>query len=800
MHCPNCQHEITENDEVCPNCGFDLRSSDVTRVDRAVTAPQPPGLADPTDSEITRLDGGAIPLIDLPVEDVIPPDEITNSDATAAVLPALEAIGNTETKITANSHGLYDDLDQETVHLVGARSLSPAGEVEGDDANGTGLEHVQEEDFDSLLKEFPPVMHHEEPGVEVSKPERPKGRLSQYLRQKWKLLLLTLLLLAGIVAVIFYLSSSLGLIAPSKNASAADKVLIINPRSRLALGQARLTGTPVGVSRDGVYLAALDGLSVSLENVVTGERSGPYVMEAAVTALALSPKGDTLAIIQENDTLLLMDVRAGREIAEFTEFKLASPLLNFSPSEPLLALGSESGQVAVIDAPTGALLYQERFNDPVVAVSLIDQQPLLALAFADGQILVIDHQQDTILTRINSGMQPTQLALSPSGLQLAVIQAELISLFQVDTAARSWATGAMPGMQCILINESTLVCATPTHLGAWNAANGSLAQWFPLNQALIAGMRFNAPSDELALLTQSRQVLIYAFQPAGAQVQSETDLVTFPMSPIRSDVNVSLPTPPAALSTAGSADSAWELALNPLDQAQLVRVPGGQYAIFSPGEKKVARVTLSSVYLADYDIYQHEVTSGQYQLCVDAGICTPPDPPSYPSGEVSSSFYPVVGVTWFQSMQYCTWAGGKLPTNEQWDAAARNADLSFPWGSKLDDTRANFCDQSCQGGTLKFDDGYAFLSPVGVFPGGASAFGVLDMLGNAAEWTGSSALGTLLKSSSNAVVQSDKYQVVVRGGSWNTQDAKLDVNTYQGVSPYTFNAEIGFRCVIERLP
>ena len=124
-----------------------------------------------------------------------------------------------------------------------------------------------------------------------------------------------------------------------------------------------------------------------------------------------------------------------------------------------------------------------------------------------------------------------------------------------------------------------------------------------------------------------------------------------------------------------------------------------------------------------------EVTNAMYQICVDAGACAPPT--NFHSEKHDEYFntaefadFPVVYVTWGNANEYCTWAGRRLPTEAEWEHAARGDDTrTFPWGDERPrDTQANF------------NNAIGDLTRVGSFPAGASPYGILDMSGNVWEW------------------------------------------------------------------
>jgi sulfatase modifying factor 1 len=139
-----------------------------------------------------------------------------------------------------------------------------------------------------------------------------------------------------------------------------------------------------------------------------------------------------------------------------------------------------------------------------------------------------------------------------------------------------------------------------------------------------------------------------------------------------------------------------------------------------------------SVTLSSFDLDRTEVTAGAYARCVSSGACAPPDLTAE-SARATRPDFPVTRVRWEDAVAYCRWAGGRLPTEAEWEYAAAGIEgREFPWGRFYNPHLANH-------GALAEDgtdatDGFTGVAPVGSFPDGATPLGLLDMAGNVSEW------------------------------------------------------------------
>jgi eukaryotic-like serine/threonine-protein kinase len=204
---------------------------------------------------------------------------------------------------------------------------------------------------------------------------------------------------------------------------------------------------------------------------------------------------------------------------------------------------------------------------------------------------------------------------------------------------------------------------------------------------------------------------------------------------------------------------------------------------------------LHQVFLSSYWIDQLEVTNAQYRQCVQTGKCTPPHllssqtrPDYYEDANFAS--YPVVQVDWAQADAYCRWAGRRLPSEAEWEKAARGpSGRLYPWEGKAAGTHlANF--------GIYDDWPNADTSPVGKYVLGASLYGALDMAGNVYEWVADwYAADTYAQSPEQDPIGPESgIGRVVRGGAWSSESAFLRTASRLSFYPDLAAYDIGFRC------
>lgn len=224
----------------------------------------------------------------------------------------------------------------------------------------------------------------------------------------------------------------------------------------------------------------------------------------------------------------------------------------------------------------------------------------------------------------------------------------------------------------------------------------------------------------------------------------------------------------------------------------MVLVPEGEFTMGSENgqedEKPAHRVNLDSYYIDKY-----EVTNILYKSCVDSGSCTQPKQINSHSrssyyGNSTYDNYPVIYVDWNQASAFCSWRGAYLPSESQWEKAARGTDTrTYPWGEDIDCGKANFRD--CIGDTTE----------VGRYDNGKSLYGVYELVGNVSEWT-----ADWYDAFSDNATENPEYGTkyrVVRGGSWSSPYwfgvNALSVSYRQNVTQDQVENDIGFRCVMD---
>lgn len=250
--------------------------------------------------------------------------------------------------------------------------------------------------------------------------------------------------------------------------------------------------------------------------------------------------------------------------------------------------------------------------------------------------------------------------------------------------------------------------------------------------------------------------------------------------------------------TINKSDNDWSfIKINPKDGAEMLLVPGGEFLMGSPeNEGYTDEHPMHKVYLDTFYIYKYEVTNRQFEEFVnETGYIA--------QGKWRYNFkpgmenHPVGCVSWNDALSYCNWAEVKLPTEAEWEKAAKGTDTrKYPWGNNWEENRCNWFKGPKLPGMAIINQGRGTL-PVGSFPLGASPYGALDMAGNVYEWCSDFYNETYYKNSPSAnpkgPTKGDCY--VLRGGCC-FNDIRVCFRCANRFRVYSYNwaFTIGFRC------
>jgi len=255
-----------------------------------------------------------------------------------------------------------------------------------------------------------------------------------------------------------------------------------------------------------------------------------------------------------------------------------------------------------------------------------------------------------------------------------------------------------------------------------------------------------------------------ATQTAAEEAASPT-----PAGPTATPVPTSTPRPAATPTSA------------PSNKPNTVYIQGGTFILGSDSGSE-DETPQQDLIISAFNVDIYPVTNAEYKEFVDATGHNPPrtwDDGTFADGTAD---HPVTWVNWNDAKAYCEWAGKRLPTEFEWERAARGTDgRTYPWGDAFDAAKCN-SKESGLGGT----------SAVGSYPDGASPDGVFDMAGNVWEWTADWYQG--YRGTRYELSRYGEQYKVLRGGSWFDGGELQRTTTRKSFDPNQGFSTIGFRC------
>lgn len=226
------------------------------------------------------------------------------------------------------------------------------------------------------------------------------------------------------------------------------------------------------------------------------------------------------------------------------------------------------------------------------------------------------------------------------------------------------------------------------------------------------------------------------------------------------------------------------------DGREMIEIPEGPFKMGSK-DGDFDEAPEHQIYLSTFYMDKYEVTQAEYERFVKATKRGKPFVPVFDddSRKILKPELAAMGMSWMDAAAYCQWAGKRLPTEAEWEKAAKGeGNRKYPWGDTVDVSRANLDGE---------EDGYKYLAPPGKLEAGRSPYGLYDMAGNVAEWVADTYDEKYYSKTPyrDPKGPDEGQNRVIRGGSWRESPAGARLAKRFQARMWRTDATIGFRCV-----
>jgi eukaryotic-like serine/threonine-protein kinase len=319
----------------------------------------------------------------------------------------------------------------------------------------------------------------------------------------------------------------------------------------------------------------------------------------------------------------------------------------------------------------------------------------------------------------------------------------------------------------------TAGCLTGAIIGIQDIIKRVPNDWLP----------FTRPSPQMVALNEENQTsfTIASQEDIEDSIRILSPVVTHTAKPLPTTTKRTTLTP-----TINAEIAAGSVNENPIDDAEMVFVPYGEFIMgTNASDADENEKPEHPVFVDSFWIYKYEVTNAQYRKCINEGGCEG-FMPAFPEDR-----YPVVKINWYEANAYCEWAGGRLPTEAEWEKAARGNDKrKYLWGDSA--PNCDLANYNACGGNIK---------KIGSAPNGISPYGAMDMAGNVWEWVFDYYSENYFNASyDNPTGASNHTHRMMRGGSYKNNAWYMRVTDRIGTIPGASDEIIGFRCVVPEIP